>query len=66
MRSLVAPHACGPAEYEVIELPVPNIENPDDVLVRIHAAAINNADLDFANKVTKLFTSVSYVTATPP
>lgn len=66
MRSLVAPHVCGPAEYEVIELPVPKIVDSCDVLVRIHAAAINTADLDFANKITRLFTSVSYGVAPTP
>ena len=58
MRSLVAPHACGPEEFEVIDVPVPKIQNPDDVLIQVHAAAINTGDLDFVNGSARLFTNV--------
>jgi NADPH:quinone reductase-like Zn-dependent oxidoreductase len=49
MRSLVAPKYCDPAEYEIVELPVPSIEEPDEVLVKMQAGAIITGDTQFAN-----------------
>lgn len=40
MRSLVAPRRCKPAEYEVIDLPLPSINKPDEMLIKVHAAGI--------------------------
>lgn len=44
MRSLVAPKHCKPAEYTVVDLPLPEIADPADVLIRIHAGAIMYGD----------------------
>lgn len=44
MRSLVATKWCKPDEYEVIELPVPEIQQPDDVLVKVYVSSIQTGD----------------------
>ncbi|OIW28182.1 GroES-like protein [Coniochaeta ligniaria NRRL 30616] len=44
MRSLVAPKWCKPDEYEVIELPVPEIQQPDEVLVKVYVSSIQTGD----------------------
>ncbi|UNI23222.1 hypothetical protein JDV02_009054 [Purpureocillium takamizusanense] len=48
MRSLVAPRArCTPAEYQIQDMPVPSIAMPTQVLIRIHAASVGPAELQF-------------------
>ncbi|TEA16790.1 2-methylene-furan-3-one reductase [Colletotrichum sidae] len=44
MRSLVAPKYCKPSGFEVVEMPLPTITNPTDVIVRVHAGAIMKGD----------------------
>lgn len=48
MRSLVAPKYCEPAGYEVVEVPVPEVQDPTGVLVKIHAAGIMTGDTQIA------------------
>ncbi|KAF5023447.1 hypothetical protein F66182_4492 [Fusarium sp. NRRL 66182] len=48
-RTLVAPKKCLPAEYEMMEQPMPTITKPNDVLVRMKAVAINTGDTQFAS-----------------
>ncbi|KAK3684063.1 chaperonin 10-like protein [Podospora appendiculata] len=48
MRSLVARKYCKPAEYEVVDVPVPTIKRADEVLIRVHAAGISTGDTQFA------------------
>ncbi|KAK3321357.1 chaperonin 10-like protein [Cercophora scortea] len=48
MRSLVARTYCNPAQYEIIDMPVPTIKRPDEVLIRVHAAGISTGDTQFA------------------
>ncbi|KUI70179.1 hypothetical protein VM1G_05686 [Cytospora mali] len=61
MRALVAPKYCKPENYEVIELPVPEINAPDEVLIRIHAASIQAGDCTVASGTAKMFMSIPYV-----
>ncbi|KAF6827910.1 putative alcohol dehydrogenase [Colletotrichum plurivorum] len=44
MRSLVAPKHCTPAGYTIIDLPLPEITDPADVVIRVHAGAIMFGD----------------------
>lgn len=44
MRSLAVPKYCEPAGYQVMELPVPEIQEPDEILVKVHAAALNTGE----------------------
>ena len=56
MRSLVAPKYCEPAEYEIREVPVPSITEPDQILVRVHAANIITGDTQAASGRLKMLT----------
>lgn len=55
MRSLVAPRKCRPDSYEVVELPVPSITLPTQVLLRMHAAAANTGELQAVTGKLALF-----------
>ncbi|KAI1138276.1 GroES-like protein [Hypoxylon sp. FL0543] len=44
MRSLVATKYCWPTEWEVADMPVPKIEDPNDILIKVHAAGITTGD----------------------
>ncbi|POS79318.1 alcohol dehydrogenase [Diaporthe helianthi] len=44
MKSLAAPTYGPPDVWEVIEVPVPELKNPDELLLRMHAAAIGPGD----------------------
>lgn len=61
MRSLVAPKPCKPDEYEVRNLPVPTISDPDEVLLRVHAAGINTGDPQVASGQLSIFHKPEYV-----
>ncbi len=54
MRSLVAPKYCDPSQYEVVDTPVPTIKEPNDVLIKVHAAAMNTGDTQFASGIFKI------------
>ena len=43
-QTLVAPKKCLPAEYTVLEQPMPNITKPDQVLLKMGAVCINTED----------------------
>jgi hypothetical protein len=44
-RTLCAPSFGPPSKWEILELPIPKIENNDEVLIRVHAASINPTDV---------------------
>ena len=52
MRSLVATKWCKPDEYEVLELPVPEIQEPDEVLLKVYASSIQTGDTMLAKGST--------------
>ncbi|KAI0466157.1 alcohol dehydrogenase [Xylaria cf. heliscus] len=54
MRSLVAPKFCTPSEYEVVDMPLPKIKKPDDVLIRVHAGGLLTGDTQRAWGATKI------------
>ena len=45
---------CKPDEYELLQLPVPEIKSPDEILIKVHAAAINLVDLKVASGAAKI------------
>lgn len=49
MRSLVATRYGPPSEWVVQEMPVPRMEKPDDVLIKVHAASLKTADTQIAS-----------------
>ncbi|KAI1104633.1 GroES-like protein [Jackrogersella minutella] len=53
MRSLVAPKYCFPTEWEVIDMPVPKIKDPKDLLVKVHAAGIATGDTQLSRGATR-------------
>ncbi|KAK9367207.1 chaperonin 10-like protein [Lipomyces kononenkoae] len=44
-----------PSGYVLADLPKPTIEGPDDVLIKVHAASINPADVKRAYGVLRIF-----------
>ncbi|KAI0876934.1 alcohol dehydrogenase [Hypoxylon argillaceum] len=54
MRALVAPKFCRPSKYEVIDMPLPTITNPDDVLIRVHAAGLQAGDTQRARGASRI------------
>ncbi|ETS81814.1 hypothetical protein PFICI_06816 [Pestalotiopsis fici W106-1] len=44
MRSLIAPTPCKPKDYDVVNLPVPVIQKPDEILIKVHAAGFMTGD----------------------
>ncbi|KAI0400788.1 alcohol dehydrogenase [Xylaria palmicola] len=54
MRSLVALKFCSPSEYEVVDMPLPTIQNPDDVLIRVHAGSVQTGDTQRARGATRI------------
>ena len=61
MRSLAITKYSRPSEYEVIDLPLPEIKKPDEVLIKVHAGAINTADTQIANGAFRLFEALPCV-----
>lgn len=58
MRSLVAPRRCSPSGYEIIEKPTPKITKPEQVLLRMRAAAINTGDTQLAAGMLRIVHSI--------
>jgi hypothetical protein len=56
MRSLVAPKFCTPSGYEVIDMPVPKIRKPDDVLIRLYAGGLQTGDTQIARGASRILT----------
>ncbi|CAI7592493.1 unnamed protein product [Penicillium pancosmium] len=53
MLSINIPKHTTPNEYELSEVPSLTIENPTDILIKVHAASINPIDVKKASGVTK-------------
>ncbi len=59
MRSVAINSYSEPAKFE-LNLPVPSISSPTDVLIRVHAASINPGDLTLASGMTRLMFPVEF------
>jgi NADPH:quinone reductase-like Zn-dependent oxidoreductase len=46
-----------PQGYELDQLPRPEIESPNEVLIKVHAASINPIDVKMASGLAKMVTS---------
>jgi len=55
MRSLAIEKYCKPEAYDVMELLVPEIKAPDELLIKVHAASINPIDVKAASGALKAF-----------
>lgn len=54
MLAVTAPRYTDPAGYELSQLPIPNVTEPNDVVVRVHAASINPVDVKIAAGAMKI------------
>ncbi|RMZ80751.1 hypothetical protein DV738_g2629, partial [Chaetothyriales sp. CBS 135597] len=54
MLSVVAPTYTDPSKYELIRLPVPELSEPTDVQIEVHAASINPIDVKKASGMLKM------------
>ena len=59
MLSLNTLSYSSPLEYQVTELPKPQLDDPKDVMVRVHAASINPIDVKKAAGALKFALSDS-------
>lgn len=55
MRSLAVRSKYGkPSTYEILDLPIPKITAPNEVLVKVHAASINTGDTQMVSGMFRL------------
>jgi NADPH:quinone reductase-like Zn-dependent oxidoreductase len=57
MQSIHITEYTSPDGYKLGELPAPAIEDPRDVLVKVHAASVNPIDVKVANGAMKSIVS---------
>lgn len=55
MKSLAISDYCTPDKYTMMTLPIPRIEEPDQLLIKVHAASINPVDVQVASGMAKKF-----------
>jgi hypothetical protein len=64
MRAIATDRYCEPSGYGVATLPVPQIQGPDEVLIKVHSTSINPIDVKFANgSVDVVVTSMESLTS---
>lgn len=61
MLSLNIPSYSKPSGYQVSELPKPELSDPKDVVIKVHAASINPIDVKKADGMLKLALKDTYV-----
>lgn len=54
MTALALSKYSKPSEYNIATLPVPEISKPDELLVKVHAAAVNPIDVKLASGLGKM------------
>jgi NADPH:quinone reductase-like Zn-dependent oxidoreductase len=53
MRSLATQKFGKPENYEILDLPQPEITRPDEILIKVHASSINPVDVKLATGMGK-------------
>ena len=66
MRGLAVRKYGLPSTYEIMELPVPTIEKPHDVLIKVHAGNIMTGDTQFANGMLRPLFSLECASSYTP
>lgn len=61
MRAIVLSHYCTPDSYSIATIAVPQIINPSELLIRVHAASVNPVDVKMANGRMKMLYNAPYV-----
>jgi NADPH:quinone reductase-like Zn-dependent oxidoreductase len=59
MRALVLSTYGKPSTYFISDVPTPQIKQPDEVLIKVHAAGVNRIDIDFADGMVKMASQAS-------
>lgn len=54
MRALAIPSFGKPSTYGLASVPTPQITQPDEVLIKIHAASVNPIDIKVAEGALKI------------
>ncbi|KAF4635187.1 hypothetical protein G7Y89_g2917 [Cudoniella acicularis] len=60
MRALAISKYCKPSEYQMSTLPLPEIARPDELLIKVKAAAVNPVDVKMASGMTKILGVASF------
>jgi NADPH:quinone reductase-like Zn-dependent oxidoreductase len=55
MKSLAISDYCTPDKYAMMTLSIPKVDEPDQLLIKVHAASINPVDVHVASGVAKKF-----------
>lgn len=58
----ISKHAT-PQNYELSELPAPTVDDPNDIVIKVHAASVNPIDVKKASGASKMVLKDSYVFA---
>lgn len=61
MLSINVPAYSKPSGYQLSEVPKPEIQDPKDVLIKVHAASINPIDVKKADGILKFLQKDAYV-----
>lgn len=61
MLSINIPNYTTPANYQLSEVPKPIVDDPKDVLIKVHAASINSIDVKKAAGAAKLVLKDRYM-----
>lgn len=54
-----------PQNYELSELPAPTVQDPNDIVIKVHAASVNPIDVKKASGASKVVLKDSYVLDAP-
>lgn len=65
MRSLAVRQYSKPSGYEVLQLPIPIISRPGDILIRVHAASIQTGDTQITAGMSRLFAPLQSASSHP-
>jgi NADPH:quinone reductase-like Zn-dependent oxidoreductase len=58
MRAFVAPKPCKPEGTALVDMPIPVITEPRQVLVRVHASTLTPSELKIATGMLKSITKI--------
>jgi NADPH:quinone reductase-like Zn-dependent oxidoreductase len=61
MLSINIPAYSKPSGYQLSELSMPEIQDPKDVLIKVHAASVNPVDVKKADGIVKFLQKDTYV-----
>lgn len=54
MKAIAISTFTDPSGYELMSLPCPTIQQPNEIIIKVHSASVNPVDLKKANGIFKL------------